>query len=156
MNTRLKKFAVFLHRWMGVTFCLLFTWWFLSGIFMMYWDYPSVRAADRLERAPFLDASRIHLEPQAAYDRLAFDQPPDQVRLSMYDGRPAYRFRVGGEESLVYADDGQVQTEFPPEMTLRIAAAWIGQQERAASVETNTEEDQWTVSGQFSALRPLM
>jgi hypothetical protein len=51
VNTRLKKAAVFLHRWMGVTFCLLFAWWFLSGIFMMYWDYPSVTAADRLERA---------------------------------------------------------------------------------------------------------
>ena len=67
VNTRLKKAAVFLHRWMGVTFCLLFAWWFLSGIFMMYWDYLSVTAADRLERGRGLDASGIYLEPQAAY-----------------------------------------------------------------------------------------
>ena len=141
---------------MGVTFCLLFAWWFLSGIFMMYGDYPSVGAADRLARAPLLDASKILVEPEAAYQRLAFDQPPDQVHLNMYDGRPAYRFRLGREESLVFADDGQVQSKFSMETMLRVAAAWTGQPERSARMEFNTEEDQWTVAGQFRALRPLI
>jgi len=156
VNKRIKIFAIFLHRWLGVTFCLLFAWWFLSGIFMMYGDYPTVRAADRLARAPLLDASRIRVEPEAAYQRLAFDQPPDQVRLNMYDGRPAYRFRVGREEALVFADDGHVQSKFSMESMLRVAAAWTGQAERSARMEFNTEEDQWTVAGQFRALRPLI
>ena len=138
MNKRLKKLAIFLHRWLGVTFCLLFAWWFLSGIFMMYGDYPSVRAADRLARALLLDASRIHVEPEAAYERLAFDQPPDQVRLNMYDGRPAYRFRVGREESLVFEDDGPVQRKFYIETILRVAAAWKDQAERLARIDLNT------------------
>lgn len=123
---------------------------------MMYWDYPRVGASDRLERAPVLDGSRIHTDLQAAYDRLALEKPPDVIRLSMYDGRPAYRFRQGREESLVYADNGQIQTEFPGDTTLRIAAAWTGQPANAAKAEINTEEDQWTVSGQFRALRPLI
>jgi hypothetical protein len=87
---------------------------------------------------------------------LGRQQPPDEMRLSMYDGRPAYRFRMGPDESLVYADDGELQTEFSFETMLRVAAAWTGQPERAAKMEINTEEDQWTVSGEFRELRPLL
>ena len=123
---------------------------------MIYWGYPAVTAADRLKRALVLDPTKIHFDLPAAYDRLAREIPPDKLRLSIYDGRPAYRFSAGGDESLVYADNGQVQSEFPPELTLRIAASWTGQPVAFAKTEINAEEDQWTVSGQFRALRPLM
>jgi len=33
--TLVKKTAILCHRWMGVAFCLLFAWWFVSGFFMM-------------------------------------------------------------------------------------------------------------------------
>jgi hypothetical protein len=156
VNRRIKKLAISLHRWLGVTFCLLFAWWFVSGIFMMYGDFPRVSAVDRLARAPVLDASRIHVDPEAAYKRLEFDQPPDQLRLHMYDGRPAYRFRLGRDQFFVYADNGQVESKFSMETMLRVAAVWSGQPERAARMEFNTEEDQWTVSGEFRRLRPLI
>ena len=42
ITVALKKVAIVCHRWMGVAFCLLFMWWFISGIFMMYWSYPEV------------------------------------------------------------------------------------------------------------------
>jgi len=67
----LRKFAIFCHRWMGVAFCLLFTWWFVSGVFMMYCDFPTVRDADRLSHAQLLDASRIRVTPEQAYKSLA-------------------------------------------------------------------------------------
>ena len=54
--TQLKKFAIVCHRWTGAAFCILFCWWFLSGIFMMYCDYPEVKSADRLAHALPLDA----------------------------------------------------------------------------------------------------
>ena len=46
----IKKGLIFLHRWMGVALSALFLLWFVSGIVMMYWDFPSVRAEDRLEQ----------------------------------------------------------------------------------------------------------
>jgi hypothetical protein len=156
LKTRLKKLAIFLHRWLGVTLCLLFACWFLSGIFMMYCDFPGVTAEDRLERAPALDASKIHLALQAAYDRLALQEPADQASLGTYDGRPAYRFLIGRTHSLVYADNGSVQNDFPPALLSRVAAAWTGLPPAVATVQANTEEDQWTVSGQFRPLRPLL
>lgn len=155
LASQLKRALIFVHRWMGVFFCLLFLSWFTSGIVLMYWDYPSVSAADRLSRSPALDASKIKLSPQEAYARLQNDIVPDQVKLDMFDGRPVYRFRFEDAEAVVSAEDGQELVEFPPEMTRRIASSWTGQPAAAAKTEENTEEDQWTVSGEFRDLRPL-
>jgi hypothetical protein len=152
----LKKILIFVHRWMGVTFCLLFLLWFLSGMVMMYWTYPEVTTADRLLRASVLDASRIRVSPQEAFATLQSRDAPSETRLVMFDGRPAYDFDFGDEKFIVYADDGQIQIDFPPEMALRIASAWSRQPFATAEVEEMTEEDQWTVSGQFRALRPIL
>jgi hypothetical protein len=140
---------------MGVTLCLLFLLWFASGIVMMYWDYPGVTAADRLQHLPALDASRIRLSLPEAYERLELKRPANQAFLTTFDGRPAYRFRIGRELKLVFADDGAVSQEYPPELALRVAAQWSGQPPSAARMAVLTEEDQWTVSGAFRALRPL-
>ena len=140
---------------MGVGFCLLFLLWFTSGAILMYWDYPSVSAADRLRREPPLDASRIVISPAQAYDPLQINQPPDEIRLITFDGRPAYEFFLGADQWKVYADTGQEQSEFPPDLTLRVAAAWTAQSAGTAKIEDNTEEDQWTVDGQFQDLRPM-
>src|ERR1700682_2337382 len=151
-----RKWAILCHRWMGVAFCVLFATWFVSGMVLMYWDYPGVGMEDRLARATPLDASRIQLTPEQAYARLDTSQTPSEVRLSMLDGRPAYRFQFGGLPSIVYADNRQLADEFSPDLALRIAAAWTGQPASAAKFEGFlTEADQWTVSGEFRAWRAL-
>ena len=155
-STPLKKVLIFVHRWMGVTLCPLFLLWFLSGMVMMYWTYPEVTAGDRLSRAQILDASGVRLSPQEAYALLETKEAPSEMRLEMFDGRPAYSFDFTGEKFIVYADDGQMQTDFPPEMCLRIASGWSGQAAATAKIEKITEADQWTVSGEFSELRPLL
>jgi hypothetical protein len=151
MAARLRKLAVVLHRWLGATFCLLFAMWFVSGMVLMYWDYPEVSRRDRIERALPLDASRVRLSPEQAYAALKRESAPDSVRLFMFDGRPAYQF----DGTLVYADDGRTQDGFPPDLTLRIAAAWAGEPAGGATHDTVTQADQWTVSGEFRRLRPL-
>jgi hypothetical protein len=130
--------------------------WFVSGIVMMYWDYPGVGPKERLARAPRLEPSRIRLTPMEAYRSLQLHSAPDQARLVMFDGRPAYRFRSGIGQYLIYADDGRQETEFSSDQALRTAAAWTGQPASAAHFAGPiTEEDQWTVSGAYYPLRPL-
>jgi hypothetical protein len=153
--TLVKKIAILCHRWMGVAFCLLFAWWFVSGIFMMYWDYPAVSAEDRLERSPFLDAAQVKLSPADAYGKLDSDQAPGSTRLASFDGRPAYFFRFGRGEAIVYADTGAQQDVFTPELNLRTAAAWTGHRASAAKAEEVTEPDQWTLEGELRNLLPL-
>ena len=154
---RLKRTAIFIHRWMGVTFCVLFAWWFVSGIFMMYWDYPEVSPGDRLARAPVLDASRIRLTPSEAFARLDTREPVLAAQLASLDGRPVFRFTLpGGDERLVFADDGSAPDEFSPAFLLRSAAAWTGRTAAEAHFDgVLTRADQWTVSGEFVPLRPL-
>src|SRR5437667_12832703 len=97
----LKRFVVFVHRWLGVALCLIFMLWFPSGIGLMYWDYPSVSRSDRLERSAALDPSRIVLSPEEAAAKLDESQPRGQLHLNTFDGRPVYRFRSGGGESII-------------------------------------------------------
>src|ERR1700693_4905703 len=103
---QLKQALIFVHRWIGVSLCLLFLTWFSSGVVMMYWDYPSVSPADRFSRAPALDVFKIRLSPAQAYAQLHQGYPPDEVVLRTFDGRPVFLFSAGG---MVYADDGEVQ-----------------------------------------------
>jgi PepSY-associated TM region len=151
----LKKTLIFVHRWMGVALCLLFLLWFASGIVLMYWDYPRVSATDHLQHLPPLDASRIRVSLLEAYARLDLTRPANQAFLTTFDGRPAYRFRMGRQQKLVFADDGSVPVEYSPELALRIAAQWSGQPPGTAQMALLTEEDQWTASGEFRSLRPL-
>lgn len=141
--TAVRKVAIVCHRWMGVAFCLLFLWWFVTGIFMMYWTYPEVSDADRLRHAPALDAARIKLTPSDA--ATAAGLTPTALRLASFDGRPAYFLRAGGGSAIVYADTGELQDVFPPQLNSRTAAAWTGQAAASATVETVTEPDQWTL-----------
>src|SRR3954470_14092782 len=127
-----KRSLIFVHRWIGVALSLIFMLWFASGIVMMYWDFPSVTAGDRLQRSPVLDPAKIKLSPEEAYTKLDSRQAPAQVRLNTFDGRPVYRFRAGRGDRLIYADDGSEQTEVPAEMISRIAASWTGQPVDAA------------------------
>ena len=85
---------LFLHRWLGVLLCVLFLLWFPSGIGMMYWGYPEVTAADRLEHSSPIDPATVLLTPAEAAER-AGAQPPTQIRLNTFDGRPVYRFGKG-------------------------------------------------------------
>jgi hypothetical protein len=151
----IKRAVIFAHRWLGVALCLFFLLWFPSGIGMMYWDFPGVTAADRLEHAAPLEASAVHLSPADAYAVSGLTQPPSQVRLNTFDGRPVYRFRAGRSETIVYADTGERQREVTSEMRARAAAAWAHDRGSARSVETLFEADQWTVQGSFAGQRPL-
>jgi hypothetical protein len=151
-----KRALIFVHRWIGVALCLLFATWFLSGVGMMYWEYPLIMPEDRLAHAEILDASKIRLSPAEAYARLGADMPPPaEARLAMYDGRPAYKFGAGADQMIVYADSGAWQQQFHPELTRRIAAAWVNHPAALAKEQENAPLDQWTVYEGFAPLRPL-
>jgi hypothetical protein len=151
----LKRSLIVVHRWLGVALCVLFLLWFPSGIGMMYFPMPSVSPADRLERAPALEASSIKLSPSEAARLTGVS--PMQLRLTTYDGRPAYRMAGGrgGESPVLYADTGEEQGEVSREMVDRLASAWTGQPVSSATVQEVTEVDQWTLQTRLGALAPV-
>ena len=161
----IKRALIFVHRWLGVALSIVFFLWFASGIVMMYWSFPDVSAQDRLQRAPVLRPDLIKVSPQEAVAAVGRELGPAQVRLSSFDGRPAYRIGGGGGRggggrgrgsgpTLVYADDGSVQREIDAAMIDRAAAAWAERPLSEAKKEEVLEVDQWTVGG-LRAVRPL-
>ena len=157
-----KRTLIFVHRWIGVALSVIFLLWFASGIVMMYWTFPSVSATDRLERLPILDPERVTLSAAAAAATLGESRPPGQVRLTSFDGRPAYRFgggRGGGGRGggwiMVYADDGTRADAVDDALVDRAAAAWTKRPVREAKKESVEEVDQWTVGSNLRDLRPL-
>src|SRR2546421_4515217 len=103
---------------------------------MMYWDFPSVTPADRLERSPALDAAKLRVSPAEAYAASGLTQLPAQARLSTFDGRPVYRFRAEQGENLVYADTGERQLIVSRQLMERSASAWTGQPAIVATVSS--------------------
>ena len=151
---RLRDVAICVHRWMGLAFCLLFVLWFVSGMVMMYSDYPGISAKDRLSKSEALAPEAIYNSPAAAYSSLHWSQPPDQVWLAMLEGRAVYRFRRGRSQALVYADNGEMFRPLTEVAGARIAAGWTGKP--AARFQRILQEaDQWTLGGQFNRLRPV-
>jgi hypothetical protein len=146
-----KHSLIFVHRWLGVALCMLFLLWFPSGIGMMYFPMPSVTPASRLERQPVLDPSKVAVSPGEAAAKLGVDA--GDLRLTSFDGRPAYR--PGGGGPVLYADTGEEQGEVSDEMVQRVASAWTGQPVSLASVEEVTEVDQWTLQTRLGELSPI-
>jgi hypothetical protein len=151
----LKRSLIFIHRWLGVALCALFLLWFPSGIGMMYFPMPSVTAADRLQRLPALDASRVTMSPAEAAAKLGVNA--DDLRLSSFDGRPAYRVGDGRGDGgpVLYADTGEEQGEISIDLVQRIASTWTGQPVSTASVEEVRDVDQWTLQTRLGELSPV-
>ncbi len=142
-----------IHRWLGVGLCLFFVLWFLSGIGMMYWEFPDVGPADRLAHASALDPDSVRLTPAEAFAKTELSEPVTNASLAVFDGRPAYRFRSGRRDVTVYADSGEVRGEITQEMMRRVATAWTGQAASPETVESIDDVDQWTI--QVRGLKPL-
>lgn len=145
---------LFAHRWLGVALCLLFLLWFPSGIAIMYWGYPEVTDRDRLARGVDLDASTIVIQPTDIFATLGLPDPPLDIRLQTYNGRPVYRYTDSVGESVVYADSGDF-IEDDPVPPREVAARWAGQPADSAAESAVLEVDQWTLQLRVADLQPL-
>ena len=97
---------MFVHRYLGLAFCLIFVIWFASGIVMIYKRMPEYSAEERLARLPPLDAAKVRLTAAEAMAAGDVVDSPRRVLLTSLRSRPLYRFVVEGGTASVYADDG--------------------------------------------------
>lgn len=151
-----RKYMILFHRWLGVVFSVLFAMWFGSGIVMMYWGYPGVESAERLEKGGVIESGLVKVGLQEA-EAAAGLAKVDRVRLTMLDGRPVYRFHTGRLQKVVYADSGRVFEGLSQEAALRVASGWTGLRAGEAHFDgAMTEEDQWTLNKAVRPLRPFL
>lgn len=143
---RYKRGLFLFHRWAGITLCLFFAAWFLSGLFMMYVEFPRLDQNERLAGLPALDFSSARLSPAEAVAVLRqadfsvvgtpranqLNSPaypyaplttPTSVRLGMLLDRPVYHVSAGrAQPRTVFADNGELLNQVSPSLAAQVAA----------------------------------
>ena len=145
--TFVRRSLLFVHRWLGVALSMLLTMWFVSGIVMMYWSYPTLDRVDYLRHAPPIPASKITVSPAQAFK----EGRPPSFTLATQDGRPVY---FAGSTT-VFADDGSTPGPVTAAMVDRAAAAWAARPLSEATHSVVTDVDQWTIGDGLRGLLPL-
>jgi len=140
----------FLHRWLGIAFCLLFAVWFVSGIVMMYARMPELSREERHARLPLLDLSAARVSPAAASREVS----TQRVRVGMLLGRPVYRVATDRESSTIFADTGERPSTVTAEQALDEARRFDPAAVRTVRYDAWIDQpDQWTL--QSRAMLPM-
>lgn len=157
----MKRQLILFHRWLGVVLCGVFVLWFLSGGVMMYVDFPKLTAEERFAGIEPLALDDFKTSPAAAWQKTGIDGVPDQVRMSMVSGRPAWHLYDLERRQWVsaFADEaGGIITPVSNEQAVKIAAEFArnsGFEEIAPSHLGLIHGDQWTVYSANNPFRPL-
>ena len=153
---RIIPALIVVHRYVGLAFCLVFLIWFASGIVMVYKRMPEFSAAERLQRLPPLEASRIRLSPAQAFEAAGLQGSPQRALLTSVRGRPVYRFSFDAGSLTVFADDGSYVETIESQEAVAIAAAMFPEHAPTARHEESlTAPDQWTITNRFNATGAL-
>jgi uncharacterized iron-regulated membrane protein len=154
MKALVTRWLVFAHRWLAIGTCLLFVIWFMSGLVLMYVDFPNLTARERTARLAGIDWQRVLVTPAQALRLPEVTEFPRELRLEMMGEEPVYRIEPGDAPPItVSALTGRVVSGVSAEQARDIAAPSM-RPARPVTVRTVTR-DQWTVSSGFNVHRPL-
>ena len=162
LAARAKRWLYLLHRWAGITLCLFFAMWFISGVVMMYVGYPKLTPAERLGHLAPLDPAGVTVTPAQA---LAAAGLEDGAALSLSASRAgqAVYLAGGGRRAAPKAVDAA--SALLPVADERVAAAtasaWFGGPTRCGTraqwTRTSTRtRARWIRTGRCTAsTRPI-
>ena len=144
-----------LHRYLGIALGLVVAIWCLSGVVMMYVQYPEL---SETEQAGTLEPLALEGCCRLPDDLgLLASRPLDDLRIEMLAGTPVLRLTLGTRERRTLdLTTGAWQRPLGPGEAAGVAAAFareagIGDYRAAGRLE----RDQWTVYGAYDPLRPL-
>lgn len=148
------RWLLFIHRYLGILIGALMLMWCLSGTVMMYVRYPELTGAERLRHLQPIDWRGCCVStviPVADTARI------EQFQIEMLDAGPVLRAKTNGKTLLVDLVDGHVLSSLSATDATAVATTFA----RAAGLKEQPkpegliDHDQWTVSGEFKAARPL-
>jgi hypothetical protein len=148
---------ILLHRWLGVSFCLLFAMWFLTGIVMHFVPFPSLTETERFHGLVPIEMSQLLHGPAEAVQRSAI-RGATRVRLLQRRDGPVYLVTSASGMRAVHAGDlsDAAVTSAPLALSIAQAAARArGFDPLQATVAAVDDYDQWSVPNGFDRHRPL-
>ncbi len=163
----LLRWAIGLHRWLGIPMSVFFALWFVSGAVMLFVPFPSLPDVDRLGASPQIDGSSIAISPLEALAVAGRDGGVAQVGGIRLLGRreqgPIYV--VSGTTSegadqlaAIDATTGRLVPALVAAQARDIAADFFelaGPGPKAATVSGPLDYDQWVVHEKFDDFRPF-
>jgi hypothetical protein len=157
MKPRIKRHLFLTHRWLGIVLSLFVLLWFLTGIIMMYVEYPELTEPERLATLAPLDLVSVAVAPGEALRQSRLDGVANGLRLSALGRRPAYIMQgPDGQRDIIYADDGSRPGLDSPALALGTARhSGFATADSRPAYDGLVEYDQWTVSSALDEHRPL-
>lgn len=154
--TRAKRWLYLTHRWAGITLCLFFTMWFISGVVMMYVGYPKLTPQERMTHLAPLDPAQIAVTPAQALAAAGAADMTDLSLVAARGGAPVYLVPIGPERApkAIDAASGALLPAADADVAMASAAAWFGGR-YAAHYQGEVDEDVYTHSGALDPHRPL-
>jgi len=151
------RVLIWLHRWWGVLFCLLFAMWFASGILMHFVPFPARSEPEHFAGSVPIDPKQIAHGPAEAVAASGIDDAL-RVRLVGRSDQPIYLISGPSQVRAVRALDLGDAGVHSDRTALNIAIAEArhrGLDASHASAASLVAYDQWTVSGDYDSDRPL-
>ncbi len=151
----MKKLLILIHRYVGIVLSLLMVAWCLSGFVMMYVGYPELDEAERVAGLAALD-----LDGCCKTERVLESVGAAPIRtfaVEMRAGQPVLKVRTGDGSVTIALTTGERLDGVNERDALAIAADYVRTRSLAGlpSMMASVNTDQWTVSGDYDADRPL-
>lgn len=144
-----------LHRWLGIAIGIIMLLWTLSGIVMMYKQFPELNQQESLgllQALDFDDCCTLPADELRTSDQLA------NAQVEMLQGRPVLRVRDQSRQLHSYdLNSGGVIESVSSPAAHSIAREFAGQQFSSKTIDSlgSIQIDQWTVYGSYNPHRPL-
>jgi len=156
MANFLWRATVIVHRYLGVAVGLLMLMWFASGIVMIYVPFPGVSQKQHFRVLPAIDWSSCCDLAAQPYDD---NEPLRVAQLETVAGEPVLKVQLEGQAGRIASlapGAPVINVDEPKLRAIAIGAASriVGEGAQGIIVES-IDHDQWTVSGEYDAHRPL-
>jgi hypothetical protein len=147
-----RRPLVFLHRWLGITLCLMFMLWFATGAVLLFVPFPSLNGDDANRHALPLRMEQVVVTPAEA--AAGVEHAAVSMRLIQRIDGPAYVIADdAGHASSVAAGSMPLPSLLDAAKAGQTASAFTGAV--PIGIAGPMADDQWTVHQHFDPWRPL-
>jgi uncharacterized iron-regulated membrane protein len=148
---------IFIHRWLGIPFSLLFAMWFATGIVMHFVPFPTLTEAERIEGLAVVNPAQVEHGPANAVLASKISDTT-RVRLVQRSDGPVYLVSGTSRVTALHAADLSSAAIESEHLALSIAvdhARRRGMYVAQTMFAELAHYDQWTVPNGLDLHRPL-